>query len=326
MKTMPARSAILSISRLPKMIQPRRNVSLAEFTTMHVGGLADYFIEAMTIQDVKAAIAWARDMRVPLLVMGGGSNVIVGSDGFRGLVLRLKNQRYSMSSGNHEVVSGAAAMMEELVTQTTEKGWQGLEWAGGLPGTLGGAVRGNAGCFGGEIRNVVRSVTTIDPQTGQVRVWDNEACEFGYRTSAFKHNGQIIWEVRLRLGPGDREELVRCRDEKIAYRAAHHPHEPSAGSIFQNLYVKDLPANFFDRFPDLLPKVRGEKLAAGALFDLLGLRGKQIGGAKISDEHGNFVINTGAASADDVRSLIAVMKDAARNHYGIELHEEPELI
>jgi UDP-N-acetylmuramate dehydrogenase len=216
--------------------------------------------------------------------------------------------------------------MEELVGKTTERGWAGLEWAGGLPGSVGGAIRGNAGAFGGEIKDSVVSVTALDAETGKERVWQGADCGFAYRTSHFKTEPQIIWEVRLQFGGGAPAELIRVREEKVAYRKTHHPQGPSVGSIFQNLFIKDLPKGFFEQFPELRDKIRGEKLGAGSLLSELDMNGHRVRGAMVSHEHANIIVNIGAATAADIRQLVSEMKKAVMDHYGIELHEEPQFI
>ncbi len=300
------------------------HVDLAPLSTMQVGGRARFLATVETVADLKESLGLARSRQLAVVILGGGSNIVFDSQGFPGLVLRLAHQGYSMSSQNHQIVAGAAVPMEELVTQTTEKGWQGLEWAGGLPGTLGGAIRGNAGAFGGEIQATVRAVRSVNPLTFAVKDWTVDDCQFGYRTSIFKHNQEIIWEVRLVFQAGQRDELTRVREEKIAYRARHHPHAPSVGSIFQNLFVRDLPADFFDRFPQLRAKMRGDKIGAGALLDTLTMRGRKCGGAMISHEHANIIVNTGDARSTEIRELAALMKQAVRDQYRVILKEEPE--
>lgn len=304
----------------------KRGVDLGHLTTMGIGGTAQYFAQIETLRDLEESLAFARREALPIFILGGGSNIIFVDNEYRGFVLHLANQRYSMSSSNHRLISGAAASMEELVTQTTEKGWQGIEWAGGLPGSLGGAVRGNAGAFGGEICDAIYLVRSVDPHTLALRDWSPRECEFGYRTSRFKYNHQIIWEIHLQFHVGQRDELIRIRESNIAYRKTHHPQAPSVGSIFQNLHVRDLPHDFFDRFRELRTKVRGEKIGAGALLDRLAMRGRSAGGAMISNEHANIIVNTGSATAEDIQTLVRTMKQSVRDHYAIDLVEEPAFV
>lgn len=306
------------------MIQER--VELGPKTTMQVGGIARYFTTVDSVEQLKGALAFARARQAPVLFLGGGSNVVIDDRGFDGLVVQLANRRYSMDPGHYQIIAGAAVPVEELVTQSTEKSWAGLEWAGGLPGTIGGAVRGNAGAFGGETKDSVVSVRAINPETGQARLFDTDACQFGYRTSFFKHNSFIIWEIKLQLRAGNREELEATRDANIAYRKTYHPQEPSVGSIFQNLYVRDLPDNFFVSYPQLQAKVRGEKIGAAALLEHVGMKGKQIGSALVSTQHANIIINPGGATARDIADLVAQMKAAVHGEFGIELREEPEFL
>lgn len=306
------------------MIQ--EDVELAPKTTMAVGGRARFFAAVDSLDLLQQSLAFSQARHLPVLFLGGGSNIVIADAGFDGLVIQLANRRYSMDSAQHRIIAGAAVPVEELVTQTTEKGWAGLEWAGGLPGTIGGAVRGNAGAFGGEIKDIVIRVRGVNQANSQIRVFDTNECRFSYRSSAFKTNRYIIWEVGLQLAAGKREELEAVRDANIRYRQTHHPQEPSVGSIFQNLYLRDLPSDFFERYPALKNKIRGEKIGAVALLEQVGLKGRQIGDALISPQHANFVVNTGKASAADVVDLVALMKEAVRHEFGIELHEEPEIL
>ncbi len=306
------------------MIQ--EHIELGPKTTMKVGGTARFFVSVETLDQLHQSLAFAKARQVPVFFLGGGSNVIISDDGFDGLVVQLANRRYSMDSARQQIIAGAAVPVEELVTQSTEKGWAGLEWAGGLPGTIGGAVRGNAGCFGGEIKNIISTVRAIDPLSGNVELYENADCQFAYRTSVFKTNSQIIWEVRLQLSTGKREELEAIRDANIHCRLTNHPQEPSVGSIFKNLYVKDLPDDFFDRYPQLKEKVRGEKIGARALLEELGVQGKRIGDAQVSGMHANFIVNVGQASSAQVSQLVAHMKAAVLAEFAIELEEEPQFV
>lgn len=302
-------------------------VPLSKKTSLRVGGVARFWCRVTTLDDLHEALNYARDHALPLLVLGGGTNIIPADTGFSGLVIEIGNTVVTWDEPTYRVRVGAGVLMADLVSATTERGWAGLAWAGGLPGTLGGAIRGNAGAFGGEIRDSVVSVLAIDPTTGDRMTYDQAACEFGYRTSRFKQSSLIIWSVELRFAAADASSLMAERDKHILYRQTHHATEPSAGSIFQNLYIRDLPTDFFERFPELVEKVRGEKLAAGALLDLLGMKGRAVGGAVVSQRHANMIINAeGLATSTDIRALADQMKNAVRDRYGITLHEEPEFL
>lgn len=307
-------------------MQIQEYISLAPLTTMRVGGRARYFAEFDTLEELGESLTFARRQKLPWMLLGGGSNLVLDDRDYPGIVLAIKHQRFDWDMKTHEVIVGTGVMMADLVRETTEHGWTGIEWAGGLPGSVGGAIRGNAGAFGSEIQDVVRRVTAIDAATGKERIFSPAECGFSYRTSRFKSEPLIIWEARLGFTHGDPAELVRIREEKIRYRQTHHPQAPSVGSIFQNLYVRDLPSDFFSRFPELREKIRGEKIGAGSLLERLKMKGLKVGGAMISYEHANIVVNTGEATAVDVRALVAKMKEAVQKHYGITLHEEPQFV
>ena len=304
----------------------QEHIELALKTTMRVGGKARYFAEFATLAELREVLTFVRREGLSWLLLGGGSNLILDDRDYSGIVLAIKNQSFAWDVKKREARVGTGLAMEDLVRQTTERGWAGLEWAGGLPGSVGGAIRGNAGAFGGEMKDVVVSVLAIDAQTGQEKIFDSASCHFGYRTSWFKIEPWIIWEARLQFGEGDPHELVRIREEKITYRKTHHPQGPSAGSIFQNLYVHQLPSDFFVRFPELKEKIRGEKIGAGSLLEQLNLKGRRIGDAMVSHEHANIIVNTGGATAADIRQLAANMKEEVFKHYAITLHEEPQFV
>lgn len=303
------------------------DVPLSSKTSLRVGGPARFWCQVETLTDLSEALDLARDRRLPILVIGGGTNLVPADAGFPGLAVGIANRELNWSDSDRSFVSGAGVSMTSLVDQTIAMGWAGLAWAGGLPGTLGGAIRGNAGAFGGETRDSIISVDVFDLATGALVTLDRAACGFSYRTSGLKNQSIIIWSAKLEFTLGEVGALVAERDEHIQYRQTHHPIEPSAGSIFKNLYVADLPTDFFDRFPELAQKVRGEKIAVGALLDALNMKGRSVGGAVVSDRHANMIINpAGLATGSDVRGLVGEMKDAVRERFGIVLQEEPEFL
>ena len=207
----------------------KKNVVLAKYTTYKIGGSADYFYVAKNIESVKTALNFAGENGIPVFILAGGSNILFSDDGFRGLVVKIENQEIKFDGYN--AMADAGAPMDDLIKQTVEKGYKGLEWAGGLPGTLGGAIRGNAGCFGGEIKNITKEVSAMT-MGGETKTYANKDCQFGYRDSVFKHNNEIIISATLEFEGCDRDKLRQDVFERIKYRQARHK-LPRCGSVFK---------------------------------------------------------------------------------------------
>ncbi len=303
----------------------QRNVQLAPYSWYRIGGPADFFVEAETEEEVREAVRYAGENELSLFVLGGGSNVLFSDEGFRGLVLHPADK--TLSFGDTEVTAGAGTDMQRLLDETIDRGLAGLEWAGGLPGTFGGAVRGNAGCFGGEIKDVVTEVRALIPDTGTVAAYTNTECEFEYRTSRFKRNGEIVLSATLSLARGDAEELRATADEHIESRQKRHPLEyPNCGSVFKNIAVEDAPAETRERFAHAIKEDPFPIIPTAAVLAAVSRAGARVGGAKHSEKHTAFVVNTGDATAADVRAVMRTLADAAREEFGVELEPEVQLV
>ncbi|MBI2035637.1 MAG: UDP-N-acetylmuramate dehydrogenase [Candidatus Liptonbacteria bacterium] len=331
----------------------QENISLSRFSNYKIGGNAKYFYEAKTEAElVKAIEKW--DSRGRIFILGGGTNILFDDMGFDGLVLKpnlsyIKKENPPTTTFQHSaecwnVVVGAGVAISKLLDYSIAHGLSGLEWAGGLPGTLGGAIRGNAGCFKGEIKDVIQSVSALKiPTPGlrkssgltkskhwtpQLKTFSNEECKFSYRHSIFKENlDWIILEATLKLQPGDKKEIARLIQEKIGYRKIRHPMEyPNIGSIFKNI-----PAEFVSRrvIKSFNNKIKTDPFPIVPVVHLIseaGLRGVSHGGAMISPKHPNFIVNAQSASAYDVKSLIALAKDRVFKKFKIKLEEEVMII
>jgi UDP-N-acetylmuramate dehydrogenase len=300
----------------------RRDVSFRDLTSFRIGGAARYFCEASKVGDVEESLQLSEEKGAPFFVLGGGTNILADDQEFPGVVIQPSFR--SLERDGTDIIAGAGVAMSELLHFAAEENLSGLEWAGGLPGTLGGAVRGNAGAFGGEIKDVVVEVASFNIKSRKVVSRDNAACTFGYRYSIFKVNGdEVIIEVRLRLNEGDRETVLQAIKEKIDYRALHHPLEyPNAGSIFRNVDVRLAPQRVVQAAStvvkiDPFPVIPAAYLVAGA-----GLGGVAVGGAMVSPKHTNFIVNTGGAASRDVRQLIERVKREVSLHFGVDLEEE----
>ncbi|OGL95218.1 UDP-N-acetylenolpyruvoylglucosamine reductase [Candidatus Uhrbacteria bacterium RIFOXYB12_FULL_58_10] len=311
------------------------NEPLSKHTNFRIGGPARWFVVVKDESELREAIAFAAEHGVPFRVIGGGSNVLASDEGFSGVVIQMAMRGVTINGTT--VTADAGAMSAAVARQTASVGLKGMEWAISLPGTIGGAVRGNAGCFGGEMKDVVRSVSVLrGKDVVEVVAAD---LRFAYRESAMKQSNDIILFVTMDLTTGDRGDLLRKIDEMLETRKTSQPlYAGSAGCMFKNYDAIEEDLQRFGRVFDLLPQempgsagsaIGGKssrRVSAGWLIDKLGLKGMKIGNAQISPEHGNFIINLGGATASDVAQLIALVKTRARDQVGIQLQEEVQYL
>ncbi len=306
-------------------MQLQENIPLKDYATFKVGGPARFFVRVETASDLHDALQLARAKDWPIFVLAGGSNVIFPDEGFPGLVILIAIQQLDIVG--EKLTAGAANMMSELVDASVGAGLAGLEWAGGLPGTFGGAIRGNAGAFRGEIKDVVESVTSVEHQSGRLITRSLEDCDFGYRNSIFKHKGEVIISAILHLKPGDTSELRAIADQRIAFRQERHPLEyPNVGSIFKNTPVEKVPERWQAHFHDFIKVDPFPIVPSGKIIEDADLKGFQIGDAQVSDKHANYIVNRGKATATDVVALIDHVQETVRNRFGVELETEPEIV
>lgn len=280
-----------------------RAVALKDFTTYKIGGTAEYFYHATDIKELGKLLIAAQKAEVPVFVLGNGSNILIADKGFKGLVI--KNEIKGISIKDNLVTVGAGKNINSVIGQAAESSLGGLEFLAGVPTTLGGAVWGNAGSATENIGQYVEKVTALN-SAGESLEYNKAACQFAYRESIFKHNKNIIVEVVLRLVPGELENIKQKITALVqAKREKQDLVNPSCGCVFKN------------------PKT-GE--SAGKLIESLGLKGKKMGGAKISEKHANFIINTGSATAEDVIMLISYVKQQVRDQLGVQLQEEVQYV
>jgi UDP-N-acetylmuramate dehydrogenase len=255
-------------------------------------------------------------------VLAGGSNLLIGDDVFEGLVVKMNLRKLEIDADEGKVVVGAGCNLLEVIGQTAEAGLAGWEAMAGIPGTIGGAVRGNAGAFGTEMVDVVTSVAALDSQTGEVREFVQNECGFEYRNSFFKQNSQwIILSAVIVLEAIDAIAAKEKIAQTIAEREKRHLQDvAAAGSFFANPVVPEELQKQFER--EKGAKCRGGRVPAGWLIEKVGLRGKRIGGAQSSQQHPNYIINTGSATAEHVIMLSSHIKQRVRNQFGVQLHEE----
>jgi len=317
------------------MINIQENIILAPYTTFRIGGSARYFVEVENGEDLAEAIAFANEKNISFFILGGGSNVLVSDNGFNGLVIRINSQLFLPH--NFSIGCGAGLSLAKVVRESMEREFSGLEWAIGIPGTIGGAIRGNAGAFGGEIAKAIKAVNFIDTEdlyeelggkkAVKIQTFAKELCEFGYRTSIFKQNKNlIILSASFVFDKGSKLEVEKITQGIIEKRRSNYPQGVgSAGSFFINPVVSNL--ELIKKFEeDSGAKSRESKIPAGWLINEVDLRGKKMGGAMISEEHANFIVNTGSAKAEDVVMLASFVKQQVRDKLGVELREEVQYV
>ncbi len=303
----------------------KENEPLAKYTNFRLGGPARWFVDTKTVEEIQQALEIAKKNQVPWFVLGGGSNTLVSDKGFEGLVIRIVMRHHTIQGTS--VVAEAGDISVALARATAEAGLAGFTWAISLPGTIGGAVRGNAGCFGGEMKDVVKGVKVL--RGGEVIELSKKDLKFSYRESAIKHSEDIVLSATLELKRGDATILKKQLEEMLGKRKATQPlYAGSAGCMFKNFEFKDeKDLEKLKKEADIpIEMLRDKRLSCGWLIDQMDLKGKKIGGAEISPEHANFVINVGGATADDVVQLTAYVKTQARNRFGIQLQEEVQYL
>ena len=287
----------------------QQNASLAPLTTFKVGGAADWLIETRRADEIVRAFEIARDFQIPITILGGGSNVLVSEAGVRGLVVRMHGGDVRAVDATRIRADGGITI-NGLVRWTISHGCAGLEAWAGTPGTVGGAIHGNAHFRGRLISEYVVQVTVVD-RLGVVAELPAGDMEFGYDYSRLHRTKEAVLSADFRVAPGDPTVLRATARESLAFRKRTQPLESaSAGCIFQN------PDPSRDRVPDGIPA------SAGALVDRAGLKGATAGQAMVSTTHANFIVNHGGASADQIRDLIERCKHAVRDRFGVELREE----
>jgi UDP-N-acetylmuramate dehydrogenase len=306
----------------------KEHESLAKHLNIRIGGPARFFVEVKTEDDVRDAIRTARQHDVAYFVLGGGSNTLAADEGWNGLVMKMANR--SLVLDGTRVIADAGVISALAARKAAEVGLHGFAWAISLPGTMGGAVRGNAGCFGGEMKDTVTSVRVIRGE----KIVEVPACDlrFGYRHSIFKdedHAGDVIFSVTMQLTQGNRDEEMALLEKHLALRKSSQPlGSSSAGCMFKNFEFHDaVDVERIVRDTEVpAPMLASKRIAAGWIIEQLGLKGLQVGDAQVSAVHGNFLLNKGHATAKDIAMLIGRIKTAARDVYGIELQEEVQFL
>lgn len=301
--------------------------AMSKHTNFRLGGPAALYVVASSSDGLLTAVQTALQAGIPFYVFGGGSNILVSDDGYEGLMIQAANREMSIHENRVKCESGVITAF--VARKSAEAGLSGFEWAVGVPGTIGGAVYGNAGCFGGEIKDVVATVDAYRLSDGSRMEYPNAACAFGYRDSLFKHEPHVILGCTLTLQPGDTDAAMRTLNEINARRKAKQPlAEASAGCMFKNFDFRDESELKALRRNSDIPRgmIEAKRLSAGWLVDQAGLLGKTMGNIKVSDKHGNFIINTGGGRAQDVIAMTSLVKMKIRDEFGIMLEDEVQLV
>lgn len=299
----------------------KRNISLKNHTTFRIGGPAKYFFEAKNKKDLIKAINAAKKYTLPFFILGGGSNLLVADQGYDGLVVKIKNTAVRIKK--NRIFADAGLNLNQVVNFAAKNNLTGIGWASGIPGTVGGAVYGNAGAFSGSMADAIKEVEALDVRSNKIKIFKQKECEFNYRTSVFKKKSNlIIISCELRLLAGDEQGIKEAIKKNLIYRRERHPKEPSAGSVFKNVKIKNIDQIFFKKFPEAEKFIKENVLPSAYLIDQCGLKGKIIGGAMVSNKHPNFIVNFKNAKAKDVLKLINFVREKVRKKFGIELEEE----
>ncbi len=291
-------------NKLIKIIDETRvliDEPMKRHTTFRVGGCADFFVMTRSAEEIQDVLSLCEQENMPYYILGNGSNLLVSDKGYRGLILQIFKEMNQIEVQGTTVKAQAGALLSKIGAAAYEAGLTGFEFASGIPGTVGGAVVMNAGAYGGEMKDILESVTVITPE-GEFLTLSNGELELGYRTSIVAVKGYIVVEAIFRLQAGDKKQIRARMDELRQQRTSKQPLEyPSAGSTFKR------PEGYF----------------AGKLIQDAGLRGFQVGGAQISEKHCGFVINKHEATAADISELIRQVSDKVTEQFGVEL--EPEV-
>ncbi len=273
---------------------------MSRHTTFRVGGEAECMAVVETKEELSKLISYLGRIEQDYFVLGNGSNLLVGDKGYRGIIVKLGSRLSAIGVDKNHIATGAGALLSRVAYVARDAGLSGLEFAAGIPGSIGGGIVMNAGAYGGEMKQVVQMVRVMDKE-GEILTLDNDTMEFGYRTSIIRDRPFIVLGVVLRLTPGDKAEISAKMEELMRQRKGKQPLEyPSAGSTFK----------------------RPEGYYAGKLIMDAGLRGYRIGGAQVSEKHCGFVINAGGATAADIREVIEEVQERVLDRFHVRLERE----
>ena len=303
------------------------NVSLKDYSFYQIGGPAGYFLRAKNVEELSWGLKiWQQKFPAGrVFVLGSGTNVLFDDRGFGGLVIH-PEIKFIQKTGKNSLEVGAAAKISELLKYAVDNSLSGLEWAGGLPGTVGGAIFGNAGAFGAEFKGLVLSVKSFSLKNCRLIERSQKECQFNYRSSIFKMKfpqEEIIVSAKLKFQPGNRDQILKEIEEKNLYRKKRQPLEyPSLGSTFKNVPLEKIPLKVQSQFKDKIKNDPFPLIPAAVFLSAAGLKGARRGGIEISPKHPNFFVNSGQGKAREVRALIEFAQRKVKEKFGCDLETE----
>ena len=284
------------------------NVPMKNYTSFKIGGPAECLIKVQTIEEVQEILQIANQNNIPLTIIGNGSNILVSDKGIKGIVLKIDIKKLEIEEKEENqffITVGSGNKLGEIAPKFLQKEIQGFEFTAGIPGTIGGAIRMNAGAHGSEMKDIVKTISYIDKKDMKLYTISNKEANFQYRNSIFSNNQYIIVETTMQLGKGKKEEIQSKMQEYANFRKEKQPIEyPSAGSTFK----------------------RGSDFITAKLIDECGLKGYQMGGAQVSEKHAGFIINKGDATAEDVIKLMKYVKEQVYHKFEKKIEAEIEII
>lgn len=295
------------------------NSPFSKLTTFAVGGPAQYLVLVTDAQKLVALLNYLSGAGINYFIIGGGSNLLMPDEGVEGVTIKVQTTKIELTGNT--IIAEAGAQLGAVLNLACKNSLAGLEWTIGVPGTVGGAVRGNAGAMGLDIAHSISKVE-IWRNSEVVEVANND-CQFGYRESLFKFNKDVVLRTWFELQPGDRKEIMEKVQGYMKHRTGRYPRHPSAGSFFKNIKLAKWPGD-----PKELPELFQQRgtVPVGWVMEQLDLKGLTIGGAKISDEHGNFIVNYNEAKQADILKIVDIMKEKAYNKFKVELETEVEIV
>ena len=297
------------LEEIKKIIPKERihlNEPMSKHTSFKIGGNAKILVNIVSVFELQEILKILKKENIRIIIIGNGSNILVSDKGIDGIVLKIEIKKFEIQKidSKYRITLGAGCKLGEISYKLADKNISGFEFASGIPGTIGGAIRMNAGAYGSEMKDIVNSITYID-RNGQISKINNKKAKFEYRNSIFSKKDYIIIETEIELESGKKEEIIEKIKEYQKNRIEKQPIEyPSAGSVFK----------------------RGDGFITAKLIDECGLKGYQIGGAQISEKHAGFIINKGNAKAKDVEDLIKYIKKQVLEKFGVEIETEIEII
>lgn len=306
------------------MIKIQENIPLALHSNLKIGGSAKYFALSHSVLDLKEILSEGKNLTSRFFIFGQGTNILFSDLGFDGLVIKVDIKGIVERDGLIRV--GAGVLMSELLEFCITNSLSGLEWAGGLPGTVGGAVRGNAGAYNGEMKDKIVEVESIAINSLNILKRNIDECQFGYRASIFKKDlegKEIITYATFKLEKGEKSEIKELIEDKINKRKLRHPLEyPNLGSTFQNVPVEKFSTAQIEELSVYIKNDPFPVIPAAKLNFLAGFSGKRVGNVQLSQKHTNFIINRGGGTAVEVKKLIGLIKTKVKKLYSVDLEEE----